>query len=46
MPKNVVITPLSGLVDFYDAASNLDAKIQIDDAGSLNFKQWRNLGFG
>jgi len=36
MPKNVVITPLSGLVDFYDAASNLDAKIQIDDAGSLN----------
>lgn len=36
MPKNVVITPLSGLVDFYDLNSNLDAKIQIDDAGSLS----------
>jgi len=36
MPKNVVITPLSGLIDFYDAASNLDAKIQIDDSGSLS----------
>lgn len=36
MPKNVVITPLSGLVDFYDLNSNLDAKIQVDDAGSLN----------
>jgi hypothetical protein len=36
MPKNVVITPLSGLVDFYDLNSNLDAKIQVDDAGSLS----------
>lgn len=36
MPKNVVITPLSGLVDFYDLNSNLDAKIQIDDPGNLS----------
>jgi hypothetical protein len=36
MPKDVIITPASGLVDFYDAASNLDAKIQIDDVGNLS----------
>jgi hypothetical protein len=36
MPRNVVITPISGLVDFYDLNSNLDAKIQVDDAGSLS----------
>lgn len=36
MPKNVIITPASGLVDFYDLNSNLDAKIQIDDPGNLS----------
>jgi len=36
MPKNVVITPASGLIDFKDDAGNIDAIIQLDDSGNLN----------
>jgi hypothetical protein len=35
MPKNVVITPASGLIDFKDDSGNVDAYIQLDDFGNL-----------
>jgi hypothetical protein len=36
MPRDVIITPASGLVDFKDDAGNIDAKIQIDTVGNLS----------
>lgn len=36
MPKDVIITPASGLVDFKDTSGNVDAYIQLDDSGNLN----------
>lgn len=36
MPKNVLITPASGLVQFYDDTNNVDATIQLDNANVLN----------
>lgn len=36
MPKDVLITPASGLIDFKDAAGSSDATIQLDDLGNLN----------
>jgi len=36
MPKNVIITPASGLIDFIDTSGNSDATIQLDDSGNLN----------
>ena len=35
MPKNVVITPATGLIDFKDDSGNVDAYIQLDDFGNL-----------
>jgi adhesin HecA-like repeat protein len=35
MPRDVIITPASGLVDFKDDAGNIDAKVQIDTVGNL-----------
>ena len=35
MPRDVIITPLSGLIDFKDLAGNNDAYIQINDSGDL-----------
>jgi hypothetical protein len=36
MPRDIIITPASGLVDFKDDAGNIDAKIQIDTIGNLS----------
>jgi hypothetical protein len=36
MPRDVIITPASGLVDFKDDAGNIDAKVQIDTTGNLS----------
>jgi hypothetical protein len=36
MPKNVIITPATGLVEFKGASGNTDARIQLDDSGNLN----------
>ncbi len=36
MPKNVIITPATGLVEFKGASGNTDATIQLDDSGNLN----------
>jgi hypothetical protein len=35
MPRDVIITPLSGLIDFKDLSGNNDAFIQINDSGDL-----------
>jgi hypothetical protein len=35
MPRDVLITPLSGLIDFKDLSGNNDAFIQINDSGDL-----------
>lgn len=36
MPKDVIITPASGLIDFKDIGGASDATIQLDDSGNLN----------
>lgn len=36
MPKDVIITPASGLIDFKDTGGASDATIQLDDLGNLN----------
>ena len=36
MPKNVIITPATGLVEFKGNSGNTDATIQLDDSGNLN----------
>lgn len=41
MPKDVIITPASGLIDFKDTSGNVDAFVQLDDSGNLNI---RNAG--
>ena len=35
MPRDIIITPASGLVDFKDDSGTIDAKIQIDLVGNL-----------
>jgi hypothetical protein len=37
MPKNVIITPATGLVEFKGNSGNTDATIQLDDSGNLKF---------
>ena len=34
--SDVLITPASGKIEFYDGSSNLDAKIELDASGNLN----------
>ena len=47
MPKNVIITPASGLIDFKDDAGNIDAFIQLDGSGNLNISNTGgNLSLG
>ena len=35
MPKDVLITPANGIVEFKDTSGNVDATIQLDDTGDL-----------
>lgn len=35
MPKNVIITPASGKIDFLDASAAIDASITLEDSGNL-----------
>lgn len=44
MPKNVLITPGSGLVQFYDDGGNVDATIQLNDSNVLNITGTVSLG--
>jgi hypothetical protein len=44
MAKDVLITPASGLIQFYDADGNVDATIQLDDANVLNISGTVSLG--
>jgi hypothetical protein len=47
MPRDVIITPASGLVDFKDDAGNIDAKVQIDTVGNLSItNSGGNLSIG
>lgn len=47
MPRNVIITPASGLIDFKDDAGNIDAFIQLDGSGNLNISNsGGNLSLG
>jgi hypothetical protein len=47
MPRDVIITPASGLVDFKDDAGNIDAKVQIDTTGNLSItNSGGNLSIG
>ena len=47
MPRNVIITPASGLIDFKDDAGNIDAFIQLDGSGNLNIaNSGGNLSLG
>jgi hypothetical protein len=47
MPRDVIITPASGLVDFKDDAGNIDAKVQIDTIGNLSItNSGGNLSIG
>jgi len=36
MPKNVIITPATGLIEFKGTSGTTDATIQLDDSGNLN----------
>jgi len=47
MPRNVIITPATGLIDFRDDAGNIDAFIQLDTSGNLNISNTGgNLSLG
>jgi len=47
MPRNVIITPATGLIDFKDDAGNIDAFIQLDTSGNLNISNTGgNLSLG
>jgi hypothetical protein len=44
MAQDVLITPASGLIEFYETAGNLEASIQLDNSNNLNITGNVTLG--